>query len=1243
MRKRLTAAFLCLCLLFTLLPATAFAEGEAGSGAPQPGSALCEHHPQHDESCGYTEGTEEVPCTHEHDEDCYKLVTECVHEHTAECYPEESVSENTATPSEAEEAEPTACTHVCSEESGCITKALDCKHEHDEACGYVPATEGSSCTFVCEVCNTQDKDSGNPATPSDAQPEECTCETLCTEDNINVDCPVCGAEDADLSECEGLEAQPATLSNALPATALAAAPSGQVIYVGNVNVTSGGYWTTGNDGTVTVFTGEGTPADNFIHYDATNNVLTLHNAAIKKGLDYSESIQGGTYIPGSAIGVFNQNDASKLTIQLEGSNAIENVSTGIYVLAHSSSTGDASLTITGSGSLDTSGSYNPAIKVQSNGGDATLSIENAKVTATASSSGGGVLVQSKNNSSVSLTVEGGSLTAAGSGTSGAGIRFQFGSSDSGSGTPSLTVNDNAIVRANGGIATNSTAATPSGTGIVFDGGTGTVYGDVTLQEDLEIGEAESLKLDDGASLSANGHNVIVDGGTVDESLKTSLGDKVKYAPTITTTSLSDGTVGTAYSQPLAADGTTPITWSIESGGTLPTGLSLNESTGAITGTPTAAGTYNFTVKAENSYGSDSKQFSLTIDPKQTVSVTGVTLDKAELSLYTGESKTLIATVQPSDATIQNVTWSSDKPEVATVDANGKVTAVSAGTATITVTTADGGFTDTCEVTVTAKTYGISVSPSALDFGSMTEGYQAAPAAQTVTITNTGNQTVTVNLPASTNYTVTAGTGFTGGTATLSPNGTATFTVQPKTGLAVGNYGETLTISGSNGASASAALSFAVDTKLYLVTVNGSYAQATGAGSYAEGATVTIHAGTRSDYTFNGWTSSDGVTFANAGSTQTTFTMPDKAVTVTANWTKKSSGGGGGGSSYDYFTISASAGTGGSISPSGNISVREGLDKTFTISPAGGYVISDVCVDGVSVGAVTSYTFDNVRTGHTIEAVFAKENPDTGNPFTDVHPDDWFYDHVMFVYGNGLMIGTSATTFSPNETATRAQVAVIFYRMAGSPEVTGDSPFTDVKNGPGTAWYYSAVLWAHQNGIVAGYGDGTYHPGDPVTREQLAVMFYNYANYKGYDLSATSDLSGFTDAGAISDWALPAMRWAVGSGLMNGYGDGTLNPQGTATRAQLAAMLHNFIELNKLVPPAVVPGGDSGTTGTGGTGSGGGGWTQQKPIPQTGDNSYIGLWISLMLLSLSGIVVLLVTEKVRRRRMEDEEAPNPLTI
>lgn len=487
------------------------------------------------------------------------------------------------------------------------------------------------------------------------------------------------------------------LGGLLPATALAAAPNGQMIYVGDEDVTSGGYWTTDSNGNVTAYTGGGTPTDNYIHYDAGNNTLTLHNATIRERVPSDTS----TYVMGAGIGVFNQNDASKLTIKLEGSNAIENVSTGICVLAFSYSIGDASLTITGSGSLDTSGRNNPAIRVQSNGGNATLSIENAKVTATASSSGYGVLVQSKNDSSVSLTVDGGSLTATGSGNDGAGIQLLFGSGDSGSGTPTVTVSNNAIMRASGnadGIATNSTAATPSGTGIVFDGGTGTVYGSVTLQEDLEIGEGESLKLDSGATLNAGSHNVIVDGGTVDDGIKNSLGDSVKYAPSITTTNLPNGTVGTSYGQTLAATGSDTITWSIESG-SLPAGLSLDGSTGEIIGTPTAEGSSTFTVKAENSYGSDSKELNITINEPASVSVIGVSLDQNTLTLTEDDTTQLTATVEPTNATNKDVTWSSDNEAVAMVDANGNVTAVSAGAATITVTTEDGSFTDTCKVSV----------------------------------------------------------------------------------------------------------------------------------------------------------------------------------------------------------------------------------------------------------------------------------------------------------------------------------------------------------------------------------------------------------------------------------------------------------------------------------------------------------------------------------------------------------------
>ena len=203
--KRPAAFLLAAAMIFTMpeVPASAV---EAGASAVHTG--LCEHHPEHTEDCGYTEGTEGAACEHEHTEDCYTLVKKCVHEHDESCYPvlEGSVPENTATSSEAEEAQPTACTHECSEESGCITKELSCPHErgeHDDSCGYIPATEGTPCGYTCEQCNSQD--SGLVPGVSGNAPAECICETRCEQEAVNPDCPVCAAEDADLSACKGTE------------------------------------------------------------------------------------------------------------------------------------------------------------------------------------------------------------------------------------------------------------------------------------------------------------------------------------------------------------------------------------------------------------------------------------------------------------------------------------------------------------------------------------------------------------------------------------------------------------------------------------------------------------------------------------------------------------------------------------------------------------------------------------------------------------------------------------------------------------------------------------------------------------------------------------------------------------------------------------------------------------------------------------------------------------------------------
>lgn len=599
----------------------------------------------------------------------------------------------------------------------------------------------------------------------------------------------------------------------LPTTALAAAPIGQVIYVGNENVTRGGYWTTDSDGNVTAFTGEGTPADNFIYYDASRNTLTLHNATIRM----SVSIDTNTLLAGAAIGVLNQygDGNAELTISLVGTNTIAEVGKGIYVLANS--TGGATLTITGDGSLNASASQT-GIWVQSNNGNGALFIQNAKVEATGTNTAGyGVNVQSSNSSTAALTVDGGSLTASGS----PGILYDSIGSGTVPKTTALTISNSAIVDARGGGIgagniwnLSGVSPTDGSVGIVFghdrsDSKAGTVYGDVTLQEDLEIGEGESLTIGDGASLNTGSHEVIVNGGTLTG------GDKiegtVKYAPAITTESLPGGTVGEPYTETiLAATGDASITWSV-SNGSLPAGLSLSKD-GKITGTPTTEGTSTFTVTATNNIGSDSREFTLKIEKPAFIPVTDLELNKDSLTLQENGSDTLIATVKPDDATNRGVTWESSDTSIATVSEDGTVTAISAGNATITATAADSsGVSATCTVTVTQSTYSISADTTALNFGSVYTDY-TQPAAQTVTITNTGNQPLTLDLPASTNSFEVGNLSKT----PLAPGEKATFTVQPKAGLAVGSYKESINISGSNG---NHTVSTSVDATFAVVDIN----------------------------------------------------------------------------------------------------------------------------------------------------------------------------------------------------------------------------------------------------------------------------------------------------------------------------------------------------------------------------------------------------------------------------------------
>ncbi len=189
-------------------------------------------------------------------------------------------------------------------------------------------------------------------------------------------------------------------------------------------------------------------------------------------------------------------------------------------------------------------------------------------------------------------------------------------------------------------------------------------------------------------------------------------------------------------------------------------------------------------------------------------------------------------------------------------------------------------------------------------------------------------------------------------------------------------------------------------------------------------------------------------------------------------------------------------------------------------------------------------------GVTVDVTFIPEDW----PFVDVTEDKWYYDAVAYVYQQGIMVGMSETTFEPNTTVNRAQVVQMLYNLEGQPQVSGDSGFSDIWDGQ---WYAKAVAWASANDVVAGYEDGTFRPTRAVTREEFAQILYNYAKFKGYDLSASADLGKFPDSGQVSSWAETALGWANGNGLINGHDDGRLDPKGSTIRAQAASILMNF--------------------------------------------------------------------------------------
>ena len=462
-------------------------------------------------------------------------------------------------------------------------------------------------------------------------------------------------------------------------------------------------------------------------------------------------------------------------------------------------------------------------------------------------------------------------------------------------------------------------------------------------------------------------------------------------------------------------------------------------------------------------------------------------------------------------------------------------------------------------------YSISADTTALNFGSVYTGY-AQPAAQTVTVKNTGNQTVTLTQPASTSS-------FEVGTLSnteLVAGETATFTVQPKAGLSAGTYSDTITVSDTNNATLSIIASFAVKSQPSYNPPTVSEKTIDAIQDAEPGETVTVdlsHGSTKLDKEVFETLAGQDITLVIDLGDGLSWTVNGMDISEDADFVDIDLGVTMNSDGIPVDLINAITGEHGSVQITLAHDGAFGFTMTLT-APLGAenaglwanlyYFDEDANAMTFETAApIGSDGSVSLALSHASQYAIVIDDHNHGIvtlPFTDVSEGDWFYDPVCFVYSQGLMTGTSATTFEPNTSLSRAMLVAVLHRLEGSPAASAGD-FTDVSDGD---WYAQAVNWAASVGVVNGMGDGTFQPNTAITREQMAAILRNYATYKGLDVTAADDLANYSDASSVSDWAKESIQWAVGSGLLGGYEDGTLRPQGTTTRAEVASVLQRAL-------------------------------------------------------------------------------------
>ena len=672
------------------------------------------------------------------------------------------------------------------------------------------------------------------------------------------------------------------------------------------------------------------------------------------------------------------------------------------------------------------------------------------------------------------------------------------------------------------------------------------------------------------------------------------------APAITTTTLPGGTVGTPYHHQLQATGGGFILWELFSG-ELPDGLTLKQTTGEISGTPTAVGTATFTVKAENSVGSGTKELSITIaKPQQYGKVSmgdyvyGETPSTPSLTDWTGDgSVTYYYTTTNFNS--NGAKWKNIQADT-----------LNAGTyymyAELGETENYGSFTTACvefrvlraiptytKPTGLTAIYGQTLADVTLPNGwswmnssesvgnasTAAKKFKAKFTPADITNYNTVEDIeleVTVNKANQAPLTIQGADGVVyGQTLALTTTGgsgsgavtyridtahsTGEATIDPNTGVLtpvkVGSVSVIATKAGDNDYNDITSAPFVLMIKSAPPTGKPKYTKITTGGKTLKDAALTTEGSTLNPNDGKlEWVDDKGNVLPDSTRVEANKTYKWRFTPTNTNYTiltgeielyHKSSGGGGSSSGYSYYTIKAAAGTGGSISPSGNVSVREGADQTFTITPDKGYAVANVKIDGKSIGAVKAYTFENVRRNHTIEVSFAR-----ANEFIDLPAGSYYYDAVLWAVENGVTTGASASRFDPNGICTRAQAVTFLWRAAGSPNPeTRTMPFTDV---PAGSYYYDAVLWAVENGITKGTSETRFSPDDTCTRAQIVTFLW-----RSEKSPAAGTANPFADVKSTVYYA-DAVLWAVKEDITKGTTNTTFSPNADCTRAQIVTFL-----------------------------------------------------------------------------------------